>query len=73
MIRDKNGEFEIEDLPVEQYDEQEDGGGGGEAGEDESMFSLWLLAYVVGRGMYGSRSFNTSANMWMCRGTTETS
>ncbi|KAK0099847.1 hypothetical protein ONS95_013325 [Cadophora gregata] len=35
VIRDKNGEFEIEDLPVEQFDEQEDGGGGGDTGEDE--------------------------------------
>ncbi|KAH9215681.1 hypothetical protein DL95DRAFT_133307 [Leptodontidium sp. 2 PMI_412] len=34
VIRDKNGEFEIEDLPIQPYDEQDEGGSG-EAQEDE--------------------------------------
>ncbi|KAG4435941.1 hypothetical protein IFR05_008561 [Cadophora sp. M221] len=35
VIRDKNGDFEIEDLPIQPYDEQDEGGGNGEAHEDE--------------------------------------
>ncbi|KAL5319801.1 hypothetical protein ACEPPN_012858 [Leptodophora sp. 'Broadleaf-Isolate-01'] len=36
VIRDKNGEFEIEDLPIQPYDEQDEGGSG-EAQEDEKL------------------------------------
>jgi hypothetical protein len=37
VIRDKNGEFEIGDPPMQSFDEQEEGGNG-DAQEDESMF-----------------------------------
>jgi hypothetical protein len=36
VIRDKNGDFEIGDPPMQSFDEQE-GGGNGDAQEDESM------------------------------------
>jgi hypothetical protein len=38
VIRDKNGEFEIGDPPMQSFDEQEEGNG--DAQEDESEF-LW--------------------------------
>jgi hypothetical protein len=37
VIRDKNGEFEIGDPPMQSFDDQEEGGNG-DAQEDESMF-----------------------------------
>ncbi len=39
MIRDKNGDFEIGDPPMQSFDEQEEGGNG-DAQEDESMSTL---------------------------------
>ena len=39
VIRDKNGEFEIGDPPMQSFDEQEEGGNG-DALEDESMCYL---------------------------------
>jgi hypothetical protein len=39
VIRDKNGEFEIGDPPMQSFDEQEEGGNG-DAQEDESMSTL---------------------------------
>ena len=39
VIRDKNGEFEIGDPPMQSFDEQEEGGNG-DAQEDESMSTM---------------------------------
>lgn len=39
VIRDKNGEFEIGDPPIQSFDEQEEGGNG-DALEDESMSTM---------------------------------
>lgn len=51
VIRDKNGDFEIGDLPMQTVDEQEEGG---DAQEDESMFTFimraWDYRLIYGRG-----------------------
>ena len=39
VIRDKNGNFEIGDPPMQTFDEQEEGG---DAQEDESMFAFTM-------------------------------
>ncbi len=39
VIRDKNGDFEIGDPPMQSFDDQEEGGNG-DVQEDESMFSM---------------------------------
>jgi len=39
VIRDKNGDFEIGDPPMQTFDEQEEGG---DAQEDESMFAFTM-------------------------------
>jgi hypothetical protein len=51
VIRDKNGEFEIGDPPMQSFDEQEEGGNG-DVQEDESMFILlwgWELCADLGQ------------------------
>lgn len=54
VIRDKNGDFEIEDPPIQPFDEQEEGGNV-DAQEDESRVFYVLagcarLIWFCGRG-----------------------
>jgi len=53
VIRDQNGDFQIDDVPLEEYDELEEGGG--EEREDESMFYLSILVGM--RGGVGSEGY----------------
>lgn len=48
VIRDKNGEFEIEELSVQPFDEQDEGVG--EVGEDESWLPFFFVLCCAMRG-----------------------